>query len=114
MAEVNGGRGGREQRPGWVPTATALPFVIGALALFGGQVGRTIALSVTGALALATTIVAQRRRSRRGGGYAVPPAQLLAVAVVAFVAAEAVGVGGVAVPANRGAIGDWTGVAACI
>jgi diguanylate cyclase (GGDEF)-like protein len=66
-----------------------------------------------GTVAIAAIVVAQRRRGgRTPTSYQIPPAQLMAVAVVAFVAAEAIGVGGVA--ANRGSIGDWTGVAATI
>jgi diguanylate cyclase (GGDEF)-like protein len=83
------------------------------VALFGGRVGRSVTLCAVGAVAIAAIVVAQRRRyGRTPSTYQVPPSQLLAVAVVAFVAAEALGVGGVA--SSRGAIGAWTGVAALI
>jgi diguanylate cyclase (GGDEF)-like protein len=79
----------------------------------GGRGGRSVALSLVGGVAIGAIVVAQRRRGgRTPTSYQVPPAQVLAVAVVAFVAAEALGVGGVA--ENRGSIGDWTGVAAAI
>jgi diguanylate cyclase (GGDEF)-like protein len=93
--------------------ATLLPAATCATALAGGRVGRSIALGLVGAVAIAAVVVAQRRRGgRTPTSYQIPPAQVLAVAVVAFVAAEALGVGGVA--ENRGSIGDWTGVAAVI
>ncbi len=89
------------------------PAAAGGGALAGGDVGRSISLGVLGAVAIAAVVVAQRRRGgRTPTSYQVPPPQVLAVAVVAFVLAEAVGVGGVT--ANRGSIGDWTGVAASI
>jgi len=114
MTEVQRGRTEeRDPTRRWLLVAALLPMATCAAALAGGRVGRSIALSVVGAVAIAAIVVAQRRRGgRTPTSYQVPPAQLLAVAVVAFVAAEALGVGGVA--ENRGSIGDWTGVAAVI
>ena len=111
------GQSGRTQkqdhRRRWLLAAAIGPTAAGALALAGGRVGRSGALGLAGAVAIAAIVVAQRRRGGRASTtYQVPPTQLLAVAIVAFVAAEALGVGGVA--ENRGSIGDWTGVAAVI
>ena len=114
MTEVQRGRNETPDHPRrWILAVTVLPAAVGVGALAGGEVGRSIALAVVGAAAIAAVVVAQRRRGgRTPTTYQVPPAQVLAVAVVAFVAAEALGVGGVT--ANRGSIGDWTGVAASI
>ena len=114
MTEVQRGRTDKREHPRrWLLAAALLPIATCATALAGGRVGRSVALSLVGAVAIAAIVVAQRRRGgRTPTTYQVPPAQLLAVAVVAFVAAEALGVGGVA--ENRGSIGDWTGVAAVI
>ena len=114
MTEGQRGRKERRERPRrWLLAAALLPVAACGTALAGGRVGRSVALGLVGAVAIAAIVVAQRRRGgRTPTTYQVPPAQLLAVAVVAFVAAEALGVGGVA--ENRGSIGDWTGVAAVI
>jgi diguanylate cyclase (GGDEF)-like protein len=112
MSEVQRGRTEqRERSRQWLVAAGVLPIATCVTALVGGRVGRSVALSLVGAVAIAAVVVAQRRRGgRTPTSYQIPPAQLMAVAVVAFVAAEALGVGGVA--ENRGSIGDWTGVAA--
>jgi diguanylate cyclase (GGDEF)-like protein len=114
MTEVQRGRTDKgEHTRRWVLAAALLPLATCAASLSGGEVGRSVALGLVGAVAIAAIVVAQRRRGgRTPTSYQVPPAQLMAVAVVAFVAAEALGVGGIA--ANRGSIGDWTGVAATI
>jgi hypothetical protein len=114
MSEVRSGRKRKDDhRSRWLVAAVSGPALACVIALVGGTIGRSIALCLVGAAAIAAVVVSQRRRGGRGGTtYQVPPAQLLSVAVVAFVAAEALGVGGVA--ENRGSIGDWTGVAATI
>ncbi|MEY2458443.1 MAG: hypothetical protein QOG30_273, partial [Acidimicrobiaceae bacterium] len=114
MTEAERGRADkRDHHRRWLLVAALLPAATCATALFGGRVGRSCALSLVGTVAIAAIVVAQQRRGgRTPTTYQIPPAQLLAVAVVAFVAAEAIGVGGVA--ENRGSIGDWTGVAAVI
>src|SRR4051812_26173968 len=114
MTEVQRRRAEHQDHRGrWLLAAALLPIAASAVALTGARVGRSIALGLVGAVAIAAVVVAQRRRGgRTPTTYQIPPAQLLAVAVVAYVAAEALGVGGVA--ANRGSIGDWTGVAAAL
>ena len=114
MSDVQSGRTERRDHPRrWLLVSAVLPLAACVVALAGGRVGRSIALGLVGAVAIAAVVMAQRRRGgRTPTSYQVPPSQLLAVAVVAFVAAEALGVGGVA--ENRGSIGDWTGVAAVI
>jgi diguanylate cyclase (GGDEF)-like protein len=114
MTEVQRGRTAKGTHPRrWLLSAALLPLAAFVTALAGGRVGRSVALSCVGTLAIAAIAVAQRRRGgRTPTTYQVPPAQVMAVAVVAFVAAEALGLGGVA--ENRGSIGDWTGVAAAI
>jgi len=114
MTEVQRRRGEEQQHARrWLLAAVLAPIAAAAAALAGDRIGRSIALSVVGLVAIAAIVVAQRRRGGRAPlSYQVPPAQLLALAVVAFVAAEAFGVGGVT--DNEAPIGDWTGVAAAL
>ena len=103
----------REDQRRWLSAIVAAPLVLSAVALFGGRIGRSISLTLVGWTAIGALVVARRRRAQHPPtGYQMPPAELMACAVVAFIAAEAFGVGGVA--EGRGPIGDWTGVAAVL
>jgi diguanylate cyclase (GGDEF)-like protein len=112
MSEIESGHAIREEQRHFVLAAALAPVAVFAIAAAGGQVGRSIALSAVGAAAIVTIFLNQRRRGRQSS-HLIPPAQVLAVAVVAFITAEAVGVGGFA-SNDRGAVGAWTGVAASI
>jgi diguanylate cyclase (GGDEF)-like protein len=102
-----------DRRGIWILAAFAVPGVIGALCFVGGRIGRSVALGAVAALAVAAIVIAQRRRGGRSpSSYSIPPAQLLASAVVGYVAAIAIDSGGVV--HQNSALADWTGVAAAL
>src|SRR5437899_8538438 len=102
-----------DHRRWWLTLVVFGPLLAGAVALLGGRFGRSIVLAAVGAVAIGSLVVARRRRAQGPpSAHQVPPAELMAFAVVAFIAAEAFGVGGVT--EGRGAIGDWTAVAAVL
>ena len=102
-----------DHRHWWLVAAVAAPLLAGLVALAGGRVGRSISLSLVAGLAIAALVAARRRRTHGPlTAHQLPPAQLMAFAVVAFVAAAAFGVGGIA--SGRSSIADWTGVAAVL
>src|SRR5688500_18034460 len=113
MTEVQRRRAEKREHAGrWFFAAGLLPVATFAAAMAGDRVGRSIALGLVGLAAIAAIVVAQHHRGgRRPTTYQVPPAQVMAVAVVAYVAASAFGVGGVA---DSRSLGDWTGAAAAI
>jgi diguanylate cyclase (GGDEF)-like protein len=89
------------------------PIVMLGLGLAGGRIGRSVTLTLVGWTAIAALVVARRRRAQSASSsYQMPPAEVLACAVVAYIAALAFGVGGVA--QGQGPIGNWTGVAALL
>src|SRR5688500_5530790 len=97
VAKVERRRERSDHRQRWLLAAVLLPIAVGAAALLGERLGRSIALGLVGIVAIAAIVVAQDRRGgRTPTSYQAPPAQVMAVAVVAFVAAEALGVGGIA------------------
>ena len=103
----------RERRGTWILAVLAVPGAVVVLCLAGGRIGRSVALGAVAALAVAAIVIAQRRRGGRApSSYAIPPAQLLAAAVVGYVAAIAIDTGGVV--HQHGALADWTGVAAAL
>ena len=78
----------------WLYAIVAAPLVLGSLAFLGGRVGRSISLTLVGWTAIGALVVARRRRAQNPpAGYQMPPAELMACALVAFIAAEAFGVG---------------------
>src|SRR5205814_3246002 len=97
----------------WTLAAIGSPVGVGTVALAGGQLGREMALGVIGGVAMLAIGVAQRRRGGRIA-YTIPPAQVLAVGIVAFVAAQAVLVNGGATSGSHTSGGDWAAVAAAI
>ncbi|HEX4819324.1 MAG TPA: EAL domain-containing protein [Acidimicrobiales bacterium] len=96
----------------WIAGLVLAPVGMLALGLFGGRVGRSTMLTLVGWCAIAALVVARRRRAEAAASSQMPPAELMACAVVAFIAALAFGVGGVA--QGHGPVGNWTGVAAML
>jgi diguanylate cyclase (GGDEF)-like protein len=104
---------GVDHRSRWMAVIVLAPILVLGLGLAGGHIGRSITLTLVGWTAIAALVIARRRRAQSASSsYQMPPAEVLACAVVAYIAALAFGVGGVA--QGQGPIGNWTGVAALL